>query len=236
MSRLVMLRCHGPAVQMDVYRTEVDRRRNNVWYSVDVVLSYEAKLDQRKRTFVAKPLISIEGAPQVKNTWRLSFSLEEKELFDGMDRDNGCRKKVLRILKVVRNREAGLKNLTSYHLKTALFYEMKEVNNWRQSELGPRLIGVLRRLYRAMEQGCQPHYIVPHINLLGGMKRCTIENIRDRLERIVRLEYVFTKLFRASNGDEVECEGEYGGVGGSRACYNDDEDFGAGYDDVGEIG
>ena len=147
MSRLVMLRCHGPAVQMDVYRTEVDRRRNNVWYSVDVVLSYEAKLDQRKRIFVAKPLKSIEGAPQVKNTWRLSFSLEEKELFDGMDRDNGCRKKVLRILKVVRNREAGLTKLTSYHLKTALFYEMKEVNNWRQSELGPRLIGVLRRLY-----------------------------------------------------------------------------------------
>ena len=62
----------------------------------------------------------------------------------------------------------------------------------------------------------------------------------------MRLEHVFTEIFRASNGDMVECEGEYGGAGGSRAWYggvsasrawyNDDEDFGAGYDDVGEIG
>ena len=72
-----------------------------------------------------------------------------------------------------------------------------------------------------MEQGGQPHYIVPQISLLDGMKRCTIENIRDRLERIVRLEHVFTEIFRASNGDVVECEGEYGGAGGSRAWYND---------------
>ena len=129
MSRLVMLRYHGPAVQMDVYRSEVDRMRNNVWYSVDVVLSYAAKQDQQECLLVAKPLKSVEGEPEMKDAWRLSFSLEEKELFDGMDRDNGCRKKVLRILKVLRNREAGLKKLTSYHLKTALFYEMKEVSN-----------------------------------------------------------------------------------------------------------
>ena len=214
MSRLVILRYHGPAVQIDVYRSEVDRMRNNVWYSVDVVLSYEAKLDQRKRIFVAKPLKSVEGASQVKDAWRLSFSLEEKELFDGMDRDNGCRKKVLRMLKVVRNREAGLKKLTSYHLKTALFYEMKEVSNWRQSELGPRLIGVLRRLYRAMEQGLQPHNFVTQINLLDGMNRSTIENIRDRLERILRLEHVFTEIFRASIGEMVECDGGYVSAGG----------------------
>ncbi|KAI0215608.1 hypothetical protein LSAT2_032333 [Lamellibrachia satsuma] len=195
MSRLVILRYHGPAVQMDVYRSEVDRTPNNVWYSVDVVLSYAAKQDQQECLLVAKPLKSMEGAPEVKDAWRLSFSLEEKELFDGMDRDNGCRKKVLRILKVLRNKEAGLKKLTSYHLKTALFYEKKEVSNWSQSELGPRLIGVLRRLYRDMEQGCQPHYFIPQINLLDGIAPMTIKNIKCRLEHILCIEHVFRGLF-----------------------------------------
>ena len=67
MSRLVMLRYHGPAVQMDVYRSEMDRMRNNVWYSVDIVLSYAAKLDQQECLLVAKPLKSVEGEPEVND-------------------------------------------------------------------------------------------------------------------------------------------------------------------------
>ena len=200
MSRLVKLRYHGPAVQMDVYRDETDKRRNNVWYSVDVVLSYEVKLQQRKRIFVAKPLKSDESESQ---PWRLSYSLEEKSLFNGMDRDNGCRKKVLRILKVWRNREAGMYLLTSYHLKTALFYEMEEGRNWNQSELGPRLIGVFRHLYQAMIQGRQPHYFVRSFDLLDRMKATTVANIRDRLESMLRSEQVFFRVFEPTHGIAV---------------------------------
>ena len=200
MSRLVKLRKHGPAVQMDVYESEVDKKQTKPWYTVDVVLSYEAKLDQRKRIFVAKPLKCVECERRVNDAWRMSYSLEEKDLFNGMDRDNGCRKKVLRILKVWRNREAGMFPLTSYHLKTALFYEMKEVSNWSQSELGRRLIGVLRRLHKAMKQGRQPHYFVPKFNLLGRMRSTTIANIRDRLEHILRhIELIVTPLLEANN-------------------------------------
>ena len=189
--RDVTLRRHGPAIQMDV-----SRGKDVPWYSVDVVLAHEVQLGPRKRIFVAKQIKTADGKQaQEKDTWRLSFSLDEKSLFDGMDSDKGCRRHVLRILKVVRNREDGLKKLTSYHLKTALFYEMKEVSNWSQSELGPRFIDVLRRLYRAMEQRRQPHYFVPQINLLDGIAPMTIDNIRDRLERILRLEPVFRGLF-----------------------------------------
>ena len=194
MSRLVKLRYHGPAVQMDVYREETDKRRDNVWYSVDVVLSYEVKLQRRKRIFVAKPLKSDE---RESRPWRLSYSLEEKALFDGMDRDNGCRKKILRILKVWRNREPGMYLLTSYHLKTALFHEMTEVRNWSQSELGPRLIGVLRRLYRALQDGYQPHYFDPQINLLDNIPQMTVANIRDRLGSLLRSEQAFTRVFKS---------------------------------------
>jgi len=189
--RNVKLIRHGPAVEMDV-----SRGNDAPWYSVDVVLAYEVELGARKRVFVAKQPTTIHGkTPQEKDTWRLSFSLEEKALFDGMDSDKGCRRHVLRILKVLRNGEVGLKKLTSYHLKTALFYEMKEGRNWNQSELGPRLIGVLRRLYRAMAQGRQPHYFVPQINLLDGIAPKTIENMKCRMERVLRLEPVFRGLF-----------------------------------------
>ena len=189
MPRLVKLRYHGPAVQMDVYRDETDKRRDNVWYSVDVVLSYEVKLQRRKRIFVAKDL---ESEPE---TWRISYSLEEKALFNGMDDDDGCRKKVLRILKAWRNDEVAMHPLTSYHLKTALFHEMKESRNWSQSELGPRVIGVLGRLQRAMEEGNQPHYFEPRINLLSRIGDQTIADIGHRLERICTCERVFTDVF-----------------------------------------
>ena len=51
--------------------------------------------------------------------WRMSFSLEEKrKLYE----NDICLKKVFRILKVLRNAEVGLAQLTSYHLKTTLFW------------------------------------------------------------------------------------------------------------------
>ena len=181
MSRLVKLRRHGPAVQMDVYRDEWAKAQGNAWFLVDVVPSYQ----------IGNCLYVVKS-----QTRRQSFSLEEKALFNGMDRDNGCRKKVLRILKVWRNREPGTHKLTSYHLKTALFHEVKAHPNWSQSELGPRLIGVLRRLHGDMERGYQSHYFNPHVNLLDNMPRSTIDNIRDRLQRIIRNEQVFTSVFK----------------------------------------
>ncbi|KAK2190681.1 hypothetical protein NP493_70g05020 [Ridgeia piscesae] len=199
MSRLVKLRNHGPAIQMDVYRSKMGTK----WYSVDIVLSYEINIGQEKHLFVGKPLKSDECIPHARDAWRRSYSLEEKSLFSGMDRDNGCRKKVLRILKVWRNREAGMYLLTSYHLKTALFYEMEEGRNWNQSELGPRLIGVFRRLYRAMIQGRQPHYFVRSFNLLDRMKATTVANIRDRLESMLRSEQVFFRVFEPTHGIAV---------------------------------
>ena len=190
MSRLVKLRYHGPAIQIDVHRDETDKRRNNVWFPVDVVLSYEVKLQRRKRIFVAKPLESDS------ETWRISYSLEEKELFNGMDDDDGCRKKVLRILKVWRNGEVAMHPLTSYHLKTALFYEVKKVDDWSQSELGPRVFGVLSRLQLAMEESYQPHYFEPQINLLSRISDQTIADIGYRLKRIVTSEAAFKSAFR----------------------------------------
>ena len=138
---------------------------------------------------MAKPL---ESDPE---TWRISYSLEEKELCNGMDDDDGCRKVVLRILEAWRNNEVAMHPLTSYHLKTALFHEVEEVDDWSQSELGPRVIGVLRRLQRAMEEGYQPHYFDPRINLLSSISERTIADIGNRVKHIVTSEAEFNYVF-----------------------------------------
>lgn len=174
LSAAVTLRRHGPAAQMDV------SRRGAFFYSVDVVPTYEVNGER----YVAKPVIG-DSMPD-NLAWRRSFSIEEKEKILRADGNNGCRKKVFRILKVIKNREPGLAPLTSYHLKTALFLEMDAVrNNWLEGELGQRLMGVLGQLEKHLTAGNLPHnFLGSAVNLLSSMSATTIGNLRDRIRRL----------------------------------------------------
>ena len=76
------------------------------FYSVDMVPAIEIPRGNGKSDYyVAK---SIKGLSRPRNTWRQSFSLEEKKRLVTADDGNGCRKQVFRVLKVIRNREPGL--------------------------------------------------------------------------------------------------------------------------------
>ena len=131
MSQVVELVRSGPSVQLDTYRMgcllmkkkkKKKKKKKYIMYSVDVVLAYEIEHADQKIVYVAKPPKT--GSPQTSNAWRKSFSLTEKALFDGMDRDGGCRKMVLRILKAMLKNQAELEGLTSYNFKTALLHEV----------------------------------------------------------------------------------------------------------------
>ena len=84
----VVLRQHGPAVQLDVF---LDGRK---FFSVDLVPHFDLGSNV---CYVPKPMK--DG--QHPEAWFRSYALDERTRFDGMDRDNGCRKMVLRIHKVV---------------------------------------------------------------------------------------------------------------------------------------
>ena len=125
MSQVVELVRSGPSVQLDMYGMGLmnkEKQKKKFMYSVDVVLAYEIEHADQKIVYVAKPPKT--GSPQTSNAWRKSFSLTEKALFDGMDRDGGCRKMVLRILKAMLKNQAELEGLTSYNFKTALLHEV----------------------------------------------------------------------------------------------------------------
>lgn len=178
---------HGPAVQMDVYEGMAGGRK---LYSVDMVPTHEIGGPQNGEQYVSKP---IKGVPMNAKAWRRSFSFQEKQKFDAIDGDGGCRKQVLRVLKVLRNREAGLAKLTSYHLKTALFKEVDAQENWSYKTLAVRVIDVLGRIEVDLTNGRMQHYFMPEVDLFESIPVTAIQNMRDRIRSLRASETKFTR-------------------------------------------
>ena len=192
----IKLRRHGPAVQMDVM--DLPATATNKIYSVDMVPTIAISGTTGEDVhYVAKP---IKGTSSPQIAWRRSFSVKEKERLATLDDDNGCRKQVLRVLKVIRNREAGLAQLTSYHLKTVLFRktdELRDPAQWRSECLGERLMDVISQLEKELGMGVMPHYFLPAVNLLDGMKEQAILNVRNRLKHLKNSEKKMTRLLQS---------------------------------------
>ena len=91
---------HGPAVQMDVYRS---KKGQDLFYSVDMVptIHIPAGWFSEEKYYVAKPFKNEELDDQdTFMAWRKSFSLKEKSLLQTIDSGNECRKQCMRIFKV----------------------------------------------------------------------------------------------------------------------------------------
>ena len=125
------------------------------------------------------------GGDAAPNAWSRCFAVQEKLRFDGMDRDNGCRKQVLRVLKAVRTRDVRLARLlNAYQLKTAFFRETDVQETWTSGQLGQRTMEVLIRVEEALSAGALPHYYLPEWNLVGGLSSTAILQLRDRLRSL----------------------------------------------------
>ena len=187
----ITLRRHGPAVQLDV----MDPTATNKIYSVDMVPTIEIS----GKYYIAKPIK--KRKPNGQLAWRQSFSLMEKERLATIDVNNGCRKQVLRVLKAIRNRDhGGVGQLSSYHFKTALFRktdELRDPAQWRSECLGERLMDVISQLEKELGKAVMPHYFLPAVNLLDGMKEQAILNVRNRLKHLKNSEQKMTRLLQS---------------------------------------
>lgn len=104
--------------------------------------------------------------------WRYSFSLAEKELFrQGSSGEEGtCRHMLLRILKSLRE-DHNMTPLTSYHLKTIVFYECEEYpdhDQWLTSKLAERFQSAMNRQLRCLQQERCPHYFIKGVDLFDS--------------------------------------------------------------------
>jgi len=197
----IKLRRHGPAVQMDVMDRPATATNRTKIYSVDMVPTIAISSGYLEDDYyVAKPM---KETWNFQIAWRRSFSVKEKERLATLDGDNGCRKQVLRVLKVIRNREPALALLTSYHLKTVLFRKIDELPNsaqWKSECLGQRLMDVIGQLEKELDKGDMPHYFLRGVNLLDGMNKAAV-NMRDRLKRLKNSEQEMMRLLQSSGPD-----------------------------------
>ncbi|KAJ7353779.1 hypothetical protein OS493_032364, partial [Desmophyllum pertusum] len=170
------VRYHGPAVQLDIETSEM-------LLSADLVHCFQVGSDDY---FVAK---RYAGSALL---WRQSFSLEEKQLLQYMDKpDHGCRHELLRIVKTIVNRErTSLGRLHSYHLKTAFMHYIKEKpDNWAgRNSLGEHFVGFLGALQSYLERGNLPHYWLSGVNLLDDIDQGVVGQMAYRLKRILNSE------------------------------------------------
>jgi len=194
----IKLRRHGPAVQMDIHHLPLTPE--NKFYSVDMVptIQISGRNSNEDDYYVAKPLKADSNA---MIAWRRSFSVFEKDRLMKLDQDNGCRKQVLRVLKVMRHRDTSLAALTSYHFKTVLFRKTDELNDsalWRSECMGRRLMDVIAQMEKELDRGVMPHYFLPDVNLLDGLKEKAVFNLRHRLKCLKNSKKKMMKLLQQS--------------------------------------
>ncbi|XP_058875418.1 protein mab-21-like 3 [Acipenser ruthenus] len=109
-----------------------------------------------------------------KEVWRPTFSRIENILLEDIDRDGGRRKDALQILlRVLQERwQDFYKTLSSYHLKTVLFWACEkhpEFTKWETLEKSLNVL--LDELIRRLESRAVPHYFLSEVNLLRSTEQ-----------------------------------------------------------------
>ena len=193
------LRSHGPAIQIDVYRGYSRR----LWYSVDMVPGFQVVAPSEYHVYVAKSYKSTDLGWSTQDshlTWRRSFSIEEKNKFKAIDRDGGCRKAVVRMVKVLREIDAPLKSLPSYVVKTVVMNinESRDLD-WSVPQLGKRFVDVLAALRDYLCIGYLSHHFFPGnvgLNLLEDCPELVRHNMWGRLTGLLNSQQKMMKVLQ----------------------------------------
>lgn len=113
-----------------------------------------------------------------REEWRLSFSVPEAKLFDSFDE---CQAKVYYLLRslYVRHLKGKLQGaLTSYHLKTVMFWMLEEEEHsvWFEESTLEMYFRVLRKLLQFTKDGFCPHYFIRKHNLFYKISKSALED------------------------------------------------------------
>ena len=190
---------HGPALQIDVYRDW-----GGYWYSVDMVPGFHVRVRNDYHVYVAKPYKPLSygfSSEDAHLSWRRSYSIEEKLKFKNIDRDNGCRKMVVRMVKVMREIDSPLSALPSYMIKTAVMNLDRDRDlDWHQRCLGLRFVDVLSYLSTHLSLGHLPHHFLDGssglepLNLLSDIDEEVLNNMAGRLKNLLNSKAKMTAM------------------------------------------
>ena len=146
-------------------------RQPRNWPSTDLVESISTS------GFMIVPKPS-DMSGDTRKEWRLSFSEPEAKLFDSLSESQAKVYYLLRSL-YVRHLKGRLQGaLTSYHLKTVMFWMLEEVEHsvWFEESTLEMYFRVLRKLLLFTKDGFCPHYFVRKHNLFYKTSKSALED------------------------------------------------------------
>ena len=139
----------------------------------------------------------------------MSFSREEKDKLNRMDKDLGCRRQVVRFLKGMTQSDPTLKGMKSYYWKNVLFHltDNEEARKWEKENFTERVFDMIWYMSRFVHHGTLPSYykshpIAPRKNLLQNMEQKTRLRIQKRLFSLYSNEKKFEKVFQSVSKKE----------------------------------
>ena len=142
---------------------------------------------------------------QAKDTffaWRVSFSFAEKVIMNVLDTDGGERRKILKVLKKLREdywcpTDKLRQAVPSYVLKTLFLLECEKfqlLTDWSGDELIFRLADVIEQLCYCLEKGYCPHYFIDQLNLFEGSDPNDLGEVLSNIKKMLynpHLQYYF---------------------------------------------
>ncbi|XP_042908278.2 cyclic GMP-AMP synthase-like receptor, partial [Parasteatoda tepidariorum] len=121
---------------------------------------------------------------EASRLWRSHFPEPEDDIIH----DLGCVKPVIKLLKLLRDKE-DWKCLASYYLKTVVMWMVLEIDNedyWREDKMDKRFLDALQKLDRAVEQKRITYLFNKKYNLLEKLNDAQAFNIHCRLVYFIR--------------------------------------------------
>lgn len=177
------------------------RKRMYGWPSKDTIQKFESF-----GCFVVKK--GHPHSPDTDSEWRISFSLQERNLmFNLTDVQHKC----YVVLKILNRDIIQLKHISSFHWKTCLFYVIEEndKNCWKNELLFHSVILCVKQMLSWVRCGFCPNYFIPGDNLFEGKLtaswRLLFENLLEEI-----LDIGFDCFFYVESDkicDFVECRG-----------------------------
>lgn len=133
--------------------------------------------DQNKIRAVDKAGLHL--VPKGDETWTISYSKAEKELLDGIDKGNECRREVLRLLKYYlhscKDKVAdGLPGLSSHIVTTQILWSNenhRDPGYWSQKTKDVCLLDTIDDIVMSLEKAHLPDYFDEQINILAHKNR-----------------------------------------------------------------
>lgn len=126
------------------------------------------------------------ASPEEDKLWRVSFTLQERLLVTHF---NSTQQKCYVYLKFIKVEKIQtvlhVKSLTSYHLKTCMFYmiESTPAGFWVEENLLTCVYNCLQLILKWSEYGVFPNYFIPDENMLDGR---VDSHLRSRLCEVLR--------------------------------------------------